>query len=77
MTERTDTTKLDQVLASQGRKREWVAQKLGVTYSAVYRWCNGERIIPPARVTELAALLGVHEDEILEPTAQQVRASVA
>lgn len=70
-------TKFGRLLKSQGRRRDWVAQNLGVTYSAVYRWCSGERVIPPARVRELADLLGVHEEDIVEESTQQMKAGVA
>lgn len=59
-------TKLSRLLESQGRKRLWVARELLIDHTTVSRWCSGERVIPPARITELAALLGVHEAEIVE-----------
>ena len=73
----TTNTKLGCLLREQGRRLDWVAGRLGVTYSAVYRWCSGQRVIPPARVRELADLLGVHEEDIVEETAQQQKAGVA
>lgn len=50
---------------------------LRVSQGTVTRWCSGERPIPPARVTELAELLGVHEAEIVEETVQQQKAGVS
>jgi transcriptional regulator with XRE-family HTH domain len=41
-----------------------VADRLGVTPSAVSRWVSGEWRIPEARVVQLAALLGVEEFRI-------------
>jgi len=70
-------TKLDRIRHSQGRSRVWMAERLGVTHSAVYRWCSGERVIPPGRVKELADLLGVHEEDILEDSLRQQKAGVA
>ena len=70
-------TKLDKLRHSQGRSRVWMAEQLHVTHSAVYRWCSGERVIPPARAKELADLLGVNEDDILEDTVRQQKAGVA
>ena len=76
-THRTFDTKLDRLRRSQGRTRVWLAERLHVTHSAVYRWCSGERVIPPARVRELADLLGVHEEDIVEESVQQQRAGVS
>lgn len=60
------STGLAQVLERQGRRRDWVAQQLGIDPTTVSRWCLGQRELPPERVPQLAALLGVTEDEIRE-----------
>lgn len=70
-------TKFARLLKSQGRQRIWVSQELKVDHGTVSRWCSGERVIPPARVRELADLLGVHEEDIVEESVQQQRAGVA
>ena len=35
-----------------------------VHQSTVTRWCKGERTIPPRRIEEIAALLGVKPEEL-------------
>ena len=65
-----ELVKLAVVLDTQGRRREWVATRLGVSQSTVSLWCSGKRAIPPARVRELADLLGVHEEDIVEDSAK-------
>lgn len=64
------------LIEAQGRRKDWVASRIGVSQATVTRWCSGERVIPPARVKELADLLGVHEDDILEESVQQQKAGV-
>ena len=61
-----DKTPLARVLRDQGRQIGWVARGLGVHRNAVSRWVNGKEATPPARVPQLAALLGVDESEIVE-----------
>ena len=55
---------LGEVITEQGRRTGWIATSLKVDRTTVHRWITGERPIPPGRVTELAELLGVTEDEI-------------
>jgi DNA-binding transcriptional regulator YdaS (Cro superfamily) len=69
--------KLALVVRSQGRRKDWIATRIGVSQATVTRWCNGERGIPPARVRELADLLGVHEEDIVEESVQQQKAGVS
>lgn len=57
-------TGLSAVIAAQGRKPIWVARMLNVSESTLSRWASGERVIPAARIQELADLLGVDVDEI-------------
>lgn len=49
---------LDAILRRQGRKRVWLALRLGVTRSTVSRWLHGRVPFPVARVPELAEALG-------------------
>lgn len=63
------STGLARILDEQGRRRMWVARKLGVDPTTVTLWCQGKREIPPARVVELAELLGVSPAEIRERKA--------
>lgn len=73
----TSRTKLERLIDEQSRKPAKLAQRLGVSRGTFSRWCSGERVIPPARVKELADLLGVHEDDILEDSVRQQKAGVA
>lgn len=73
----TTSTRFGLLIEAQGRRKDWIASNLGVSQGTVSRWCSGERVIPPARVRELADLLGVHEEDIAESTPQQQRAGVA
>lgn len=46
---------------------QWLADQLGVTWSAVTAWRNGPRRIPPGRITEIEqALLRYAADSALE-----------
>lgn len=58
-------TRLDWVICDQGRSRLWVSEELEVDRSTVYRWCSGERGLPPARVRQLASLLGLDEADLI------------
>jgi len=42
------------------RNQAWLARKLEVDLSTVYRWLTGERPIPRRRLPKIAAVLGVH-----------------
>lgn len=57
-------TKLASVLNEQGRRQDWVATELGVSQALVTRWLNGERRISYERLSKLAKLLNVREEEI-------------
>lgn len=57
-------TKLATVLHEQGRRQEWVAERMGVSQALVTRWINGERRISYDNLTRLADLLGVEESAI-------------
>lgn len=61
-----DRTAFGKVLDAQGRRPTWVADRLGIHHASVGRWANGERTIPPARIPQLASLLGVEASEIAE-----------
>lgn len=52
--------KLDQL----ERNQAWLARKLGVDISTVYRWLIEERAIPDRRLPEIAAVLGCEPDDL-------------
>lgn len=47
------------IIDERGIKRSWIAEKIGVSRSAITRWADGDWPIPPRRAEELAALLNV------------------
>lgn len=63
---RTTSPGLRELIDQQGRKAVWIAARLAppVDPSTITRWASGERVIPDERVSQLAELLGVSEDEI-------------
>ncbi len=62
---------LSRVIEEQGRQLKWVAAQLDppVHASTLSRWASLERPVPPARLTELAALLGVEPEALTEQPA--------
>lgn len=66
--QRLGDTRLARTLAAQGRRASWVASALGVHRNTISRWVNGRDPIPPARVLQLAALLGVPTSAIGDPS---------
>ena len=52
-------TPLGRLVRAQGRRAEWIAQRLGVHRGTAYAWCNGREPLPPGRILQLAELLGV------------------
>jgi DNA-binding transcriptional regulator YdaS (Cro superfamily) len=58
-------------LAALERNQAWLARKLGVDISTVYRWLTEERTIPDRRLPAIAAVLGCSPDELKpeEPVA--------
>lgn len=48
------------------RNQAWLARKIGVDISTVYRWLTEERPVPDRRLPAIAAVLGVPED-LLRP----------
>lgn len=57
-------TPLATILDRQGRRLAWVAARLGVDASTVSRWRSGDRALPAARRTQLAAILEVDPIEL-------------
>lgn len=47
-------------LKQEGRKAVWVAEKIGVSKSAVTRWTNGSHLPRQDQLVKLADLIGVH-----------------
>ena len=59
-------TPLARIVWEQRVERRALAANLDppVSPGAITRWCSGEWPIPPARIPQLAALLGVAEGDI-------------
>jgi hypothetical protein len=58
-TERYRATELGQVIDAQGRKRRWVADRVGISESYLSRIIAGEKTIDRARGERIGSLLGV------------------
>lgn len=67
-------TALAVVLEEQGRRLSWLADRLGVDSSTVSRWRSGDRAIPRGRIPELARVLGVPPEDLVDPTGSGVAA---
>lgn len=52
------------IIDERGLKRSWIAQKIGVSRSAVTRWADGDWPIPPKRAAQLAELLDVPQSDL-------------
>lgn len=59
-------SKFGRLLDAQGRRVTWVAREVGVHRNMVGRWVSGKEPVSPARIPQLAELLGVDESEIAE-----------
>jgi plasmid maintenance system antidote protein VapI len=66
-TARAPLTPLAAVVEEQGRRLVWIARHLDVDASTVSRWCSGERAIPDYRRDQLAAVLDVSPEDLLDP----------
>lgn len=70
-------TKLAQVMETQGRRWDWLAQELGVSQTLVSMWKRGTQPIAAHHIPVIAQKLGVHEEDILDDTPRQQRVGVA
>lgn len=50
---------LGNILKDQGRKKTWLANKLGVTYVTVNRWTNQETSPTTDQLFDIVELLGL------------------
>lgn len=57
---------LREVLRKQGRRTEWVAKQLGVTFCTINNWCRNYKKPSYNKVVELAELLNVTIDELID-----------
>jgi len=66
MAEKSWHTKLNAVLAEQGRKKSWLAEQLHVDRSTVTRWVKGDTRPTPQKRQIIAVLLGHSVAELFE-----------
>lgn len=66
MVEKGRQTKLNAVLAEQGRKKSWLAEQLQVDRSTVTRWVKGETRPTSRKRETIAILLGHSEADLFE-----------
>lgn len=59
-------TNLARLIDERGLRKDYIAARVGVSKSAMSRWCSGERRIPAERLGAIAAVLGVQAEEIVE-----------
>ena len=55
------------VLEYQGRSIEYLAQRLGVSRAALYRWRDGSRVAPAEQRVRAAEIVGVPEALLFVP----------
>jgi transcriptional regulator with XRE-family HTH domain len=59
--------RIKEVLNEQGRSQVWLAEKLGMSYLAVTRYCNNKRQPNLEILNKIAAILGVDNRDLLVP----------
>ena len=57
-------------LAELERNQAWLARKLDMDLSTIYRWLNNERPIPARRLARIADVLGLDLAELREVAAE-------
>lgn len=58
--------KISEIIESQGRKRKWVAEQIGVSAHSILNWEKGEAMIPYDKARSLAKVLGVKMEDLYE-----------
>jgi transcriptional regulator with XRE-family HTH domain len=59
-------SKIVEIIDSQGRKKSWVAEQIGVSVTSINNWDKGEAMIPYDKARKLAQVLGVTMEELYE-----------
>jgi len=59
--------RIKEVLNEQGRSQAWLADKLGMSYLAVTRYCNNKRQPNLVVLNKIAEILGVDNRDLLVP----------
>ncbi|MBQ7674303.1 MAG: hypothetical protein IJT36_07310 [Alphaproteobacteria bacterium] len=55
---------LKKAIDSSGRKKTWLAEQMGISYSALWRQLNGSRKLKADTVAQIAFLTGRTPNEI-------------
>ena len=58
--------RLKEILRKQGRKKKWLAEKLGVQRLAVTTWCGNKKCPNSETLSRIAELLGIERRELFE-----------
>lgn len=56
---RISGTKIGDVLTAQGRRQDWLAERVGVSPAAVNRWVKGSRTVDIETARRIAEILDV------------------
>ena len=56
-THRLSGTKIGDVLATQGRRQDWLAEQIGVSPAALNRWIRGTRTVDLETARSIARVL--------------------
>lgn len=57
---------LEKVLESQGRRKKWLADELGVSSQTIWNWCKGNTKPPYDKMLHMVEVLGVAPEELYE-----------
>lgn len=57
---------LQTIIAAQGRKQAWLAERLSIPENTFSYMVRGLRPVPADKIREIAKLLGVTEREVLD-----------
>lgn len=58
--------RIGEIIEGQGRRRTWVAEKIGVSSASISNWEKGEAMIPYDKARLLAKVLGVKMEDLYE-----------
>ena len=57
---------LKKVLESQGRRKKWLADKLGVAEETINNWCKGKHSPTFDKIFQMAEVLKITPEELYE-----------
>ena len=65
---------LQDIIAAQGRKQSWIADKLGIPHGSFSQIVRGRQRMPTDKIEPMAQLLGVPVIDVLRAVAQRTEA---